>query len=247
METAQRSWMLPVHRTYTPSLPPHPHPIVPSRSQEDAVTLNFGSISLHICSPCKPGHHFRAETLHWPGNNHVGCVWEKARVLWLQRRMKSEAHKRSCQVIQAIPPPKAGSPLAMGDQKESTPHHSPPPGQKVSSWGRRQGKHLWPPKQESSTKLGKFSFFMKGWARIFNFQRKKEPRKKMQKRERVFESCCRQVEPAGSFPPLPAIQYYHSIRKGHFSIQMGSYEITLHLVLIRITHTIQFQLHQKTE
>lgn len=58
------------------------------------------------------------------------------------------------------------------------------------------------------------------------------------RRERALcENCHGQDEPTGSFPPQPAIQYYNSIRKGHSSIQMGSDEITLHLVLIRILHT----------
>lgn len=151
--------------------------------------------------------------------------------------MKSEACKQPCQVTQPMPPPRAGSPSVMWDQKESTPHHSHLPGRR-SLAGQKTGEAFVATTTGKFDQTGKnFLFSWKDEAEFSSFKGRRSWEEGRRREMALFESCCGQDEPTGSFPPLPAIQYYNSIRKGHSSIQMGSYEITLHSINIHMIHT----------
>lgn len=156
-------------------------------------------------------------------------------MLRFQRTTKSKACKHSCHVTQPVPPPKAGSPSATWDQKESAPHHS------SISWaeGVQPGQKAFVATRRGIfNQTGKIFFFSwKGEPEFSSFKGRRMWEEGHRKERALFESCCGKDEPAGSFPPLPVTQYYNSIRKGHSSIQISSYEITLHLVLIRRIQT----------
>lgn len=150
--------------------------------------------------------------------------------------MKTKTCKSSCQAAQPIPLPKLAHSWLCETRRKALPTTPPSPRHKVSSQGRRQGKHLWLPQQDKSIKLSKFWFFMKGGARIFKFQRKKGLRGRVQKEKGTVWKLP-WVRWACRLFSIPAIQYYNSVRKGHSSIQIGFYEIALHLDLIHIIYT----------
>lgn len=146
--------------------------------------------------------------------------------------MESKACKCSCQVIQFMPPPKAGSPAAMRPEGKLSPPPLPLPGRRAPARAEGKGSICGHHNSKGQPNREIFIFVMKGWVRIFKFQREKELRGTVKKGKDIFESCCGQ-----DAPPQTAIQYYNSVRKGQLSIQMGFYDITLHLVLICIIHT----------
>lgn len=82
-----------------------------------------------------------------------------------------------------------------------------------------------------------FLFSWKDEAEFSSFKGRRSWEEGRRREMALFESCCGQDEPTGSFPPLPAIQHYNSMRKGRSSIQRGSYEITVHSINIRMIHT----------